>query len=223
METKDDDVAKYTEAELQRKLDERGELLLASMQKRIDLAVAAKLEELTLSSPPNTNASVGLGTNEGTSPSFPKSAVKSYNAVGHEYPNSPIQMPHMAPSGAPPLYDGSHFSYWKSSMESYLRSISKDLWDVVEFGYKPVDLSSLTPRECVSHQLNSTARDKIRHALPRSLCDQVHRIDSAKDLWDGILILPEGTSLIQRTNYDCAKREMGMFIIKDGESLANAY
>ena len=93
----------------------------------------------------------------------------------------------------------------------------------MEKGYKHVDANNLTPRERVSRQLNSTARDKIRAALPIPLYNQVHRIESAKDLWDKIIILQEGTSLIQRTNYECAKREMSLFVIKDGEKLSSAY
>jgi hypothetical protein len=33
----------------------------------------------------------------------------------------------------------------------------------------------------------------------------------------------EGTSLIQNSKYEVAKSEMNLFMIKDGESLSNAY
>ena len=108
-------------------------------------------------------------------------------------------------------------------MESYLRSMCEELWDIVEQGYLPEDPSSLSPHERVLRQLNSTARDKISVALPKGLYNQVHRIESAKDLWDRIIILQEGTSLTQKTNYECAKREMDLFVIMDGENLKDAY
>ena len=56
-------------------------------------------------------------------------------------------MPHINNSGAPPHFDGTHFSFWKTAMESHLRSCSEELWEVVVNGYNPVNPNNLTGRE----------------------------------------------------------------------------
>ena len=91
-----------------------------------------------------------------------KSAT-SHNQESYTYPN-PMnsRMPHINNSGSPPHFDGTHFSFWKTAMESHLRSCSEELWEVVVQGYSPADPTNLTGREFYDRQLNTTARDKIR-------------------------------------------------------------
>ena len=57
----------------------------------------------------------------------------------------------------------------------------------------------------------------------RALHDQVSNLESAKELWERIVVLQEGTNLIQKAKYEAAKNEMTMFMIKDGETLTMAY
>ena len=149
---------------------------------------------------------------------------ESFTQVPFAYPKTNNSlMPHINNSGPSPHFDGTHFSYWKTSMESHLRSCSEELWEVVVRGYNPVDPTNLTSREYYDRQLNATARDKIRSAVHRSLHDQVCNLESAKELWDRIVILQEGTNLIQKSKYESAKSEMTLFMIKDDETLTMAY
>ena len=108
-------------------------------------------------------------------------------------------------------------------MESHLRSCSEELWEVVVQGYSPVDPTNLTGREYYDRQLNATAYDKIRSVVHRALHDQVSNLESAKELWERIVVLQEGTNLIQKAKYEAVKNEMTMFMIKDGETLTTAY
>ena len=48
-------------------------------------------------------------------------------------------------------------------------------------------------------------------------------LKSAKELWERIVVIEEGTNLIQKAKYEAAKNEMTMFMIKDGETLITAY
>ena len=124
--------------------------------------------------------------------------VESYNQVNHDYPKNTSPMPHINHSGNVPHFDGTHFSFWKSSMESHIRSCSVEMWEIIADGYlKPKDPTKLTSTEFYNRQLNASARDKIRSAIHRKLLDQVNDIDSAKELWDRIVVLQEGTNLIQ--------------------------
>ncbi|KAK1693423.1 hypothetical protein QYE76_010120 [Lolium multiflorum] len=109
-------------------------------------------------------------------------------------------------------------------MESHIRSCSVELWEIIVDGYrKPQDPVRLTSTEFYNRQLNASARDKIRSGINRKLLDQVNDIDSAKELWDRIVVLQEGTNLIQSALYESAKQEATMFMIREGESVADAY
>ena len=120
----------------------------------------------------------------------PKAPEVSYNQVNHDYPKNTSPMPHINHSGNVPLFDGTHFSFWKSSMESHIRSCSEELWEIIVDGYKmPHDPTKFTSTEFYNRQLNASTRDKIRSAIHRKLLDQDNDIDSAKELWGWIVLL----------------------------------
>ncbi|KAK1611661.1 hypothetical protein QYE76_035334 [Lolium multiflorum] len=101
---------------------------------------------------------------------------------------------------------------------------SVELWEIIVHGYRePQDPIRLTSTEFYNRQLNASARDKIRSGINRKLLDQVNDIDSAKELWDRIVVLQEGTDLIQSALYETAKQEAHQFMIRDGESVSDAY
>ncbi|KAK1642119.1 hypothetical protein QYE76_059924, partial [Lolium multiflorum] len=99
-----------------------------------------------------------------------------------------------------------------------------ELWEIIVHGYRePQDPIRLTSTEFYNRQLNASARDKIRSGINRKLLDQVNDIESAKELWDRIVVLQEGTDLIQSALYETAKQEAHQFMIREGESMADAY
>ncbi|KAK1650391.1 hypothetical protein QYE76_068196 [Lolium multiflorum] len=149
---------------------------------------------------------------------------EDYHEVNHDYPRNTSHMPHINHSGNVPHFDGTHFHFWKSSMESHIRNCSVELWEIIVNGYrKPQYPLKLTSIEFYNRQLNASACAKIRSGINRKLLDQVNDIDSAKELWDRIVVLQEGTNLIQAALYESAKTEATMFMIREGESLADAY
>ncbi|KAK1627475.1 hypothetical protein QYE76_001790 [Lolium multiflorum] len=159
------------------------------------------------------------GTSSGASVS-----KESYHDVNYNYPRNTSPMPHINHSGTVPHYDGTHFPHWKSAMESHIRSCSVELWELIVHGHpEPQDPTRLTSTEFYNRQLNASARDKIRSGINRKLLDQVDDIVSAKELWDRIVVLQEGTDLIQSALYETAKQEAYQFMIRDGESIFDAY
>ncbi|KAK1605593.1 hypothetical protein QYE76_029266 [Lolium multiflorum] len=101
---------------------------------------------------------------------------------------------------------------------------SVELWEIIVDGYqKPQYPARLSSTEFYNRQLNASGRDKIRSGINRKLLDQVNDIDSAKELWDRIVVLQEGTDLIQSALYESAKQEATMFMIREGKSVADAY
>ncbi|KAK1628924.1 hypothetical protein QYE76_003239 [Lolium multiflorum] len=160
----------------------------------------------------------------GGAPSGVSASKESFHEVNHDYPRNTSPMPHINHSGTVPHFDGTHFPHWKSSMESHIRSCSVELWEIILHGYRePQDPVRLTSTEFYNRQLNASARDKIRSGINRKLLDQVNDIGSAKELWDRIVVLTEGTDLIQSSLYETAKQEAHRFMIREGESVADAY
>ncbi|KAK1651544.1 hypothetical protein QYE76_069349 [Lolium multiflorum] len=105
-----------------------------------------------------------------------------------------------------------------------MRSCSVELWELIVHGHRePQDPTRLTSTEFYNRQLNASARDKIRSGINRKLLDQVDDIVSAKELWDRIIVLQEGTDFIQSALYETAKQEAHQFMIRDGESVSDAY
>ena len=91
---------------------------------------------------------------------------ESFNQVSHDYPKNTSPMPHINHSGNVPYFDGTHFSFWKSSMESHICGCSVELWEIIADGYmKPHDPTRLTSIEFYNRQLNASVRDKIRSAI----------------------------------------------------------
>ena len=89
------------------------------------------------------------GTSSVVSTTIP---VESYNQVNHDYPKNTSPMPHINHSGNVPRFDGTHFSFWKSSMESHIRSCSVEMWEIIADGYlKPKYPTKLTSTKFYNH------------------------------------------------------------------------
>ena len=95
-------------------------------------------------------------------PSTASASLGSYREVNHDYPKNTSPMPHINHSGNVPHFDGTHFPFWKSSMESHIRSCSVELWEIIVHGYRePHDPIRLTSTEFYNRQLNASARDRL--------------------------------------------------------------
>src|SRR3954462_23991 len=82
----------------------------------------------------------------------------------------------------PPLNPDT-FGKWKLAMESHIRSASTQLWWVIMRGYHLEDPSSLSPREEVDEQLNDTACNMLRLAVPEDYKDSIALLKTAKEIW----------------------------------------
>ncbi|KAK1617335.1 hypothetical protein QYE76_022852 [Lolium multiflorum] len=148
---------------------------------------------------------------------------ESYKQVTHDYPKNTSHMPHINHSVNVPHFDGTHFSFWKSSMEPHIRSCSVEMWEIIIDGYrKPQDPIRLTSTKFYNRQLSASACDKVRSGINRKLLDQVNDIVSAEELCDRIVVLQEGTNLFQKSLYELAKTEATLFMIKEGETIVEA-
>jgi hypothetical protein len=97
-----------------------------------------------------------------------------------------------------------------------------ELWGIVENGFMAMDENCKTPKEKIECQLNSTALEKICKSLKHETYDQVSSIEFAKDLWEKLSVMFDGTSAMQKTKYEAAKQDINLFCMHDGESVTSA-
>ena len=65
----------------------------------------------------------------------------------------------------PPQFDGSNYPYWKAKMTTYIKSINRRVWKVVETKIEIEDLENPTVAEEVLLQNNDIALIAIHDAI----------------------------------------------------------
>ncbi|GJW59230.1 retrovirus-related pol polyprotein from transposon TNT 1-94 [Tanacetum coccineum] len=101
----------------------------------------------------------------------------------------------------PPLFESNGFIYWKNRFETYVKSKDLDLWHVITDGdFPPIQFNPETKKdEIVSFHKqdddlkkklakNNEAKMVIYNALPRKEYERIFMCQTAKEIWDTLLI-----------------------------------
>ncbi|GJS97761.1 zf-CCHC domain-containing protein [Tanacetum coccineum] len=101
----------------------------------------------------------------------------------------------------PPLFESDGFIYWKNRFETYVKSKDLDLWHVITDGdFPPIQFNPETKKdEIVSFHKqdddlkkklakNNEAKMVIYNALPRKEYERIFMCQTAKEIWDTLLI-----------------------------------
>ncbi|GKC50967.1 hypothetical protein Tco_1073712, partial [Tanacetum coccineum] len=105
----------------------------------------------------------------------------------------------------PPLFESDGFIYWKNRFETYVKSKDLDLWHVITDGdFPPIQFNPETKKdEIVSFHKqdddlkkklakNNEAKMVIYNALPRKEYERIFMCQTAKEIWDTLLITHQG-------------------------------
>ncbi|GJT02056.1 zf-CCHC domain-containing protein, partial [Tanacetum coccineum] len=108
----------------------------------------------------------------------------------------------------PPLFESDGFIYWKNRFETYVKSKDLDLWHVITDGdFPPIQFNPETKKdEIVSfHKQNDDLKKKlaknneakmvIYNALPRKEYERIFMCQTAKEIWDTLLITHQEESI----------------------------
>lgn len=106
---------------------------------------------------------------------------------------------------APPVFDGTNYSWWKIAMRAFLQSRDFQSWVLVVNGYVapvvaegegtvPKDIGLYTPAEILSAKQNSEGLNAIIHAIAPSLHHHVSTCATSKQAWDILESVFEGNS-----------------------------
>nr|GEV66807.1 zf-CCHC domain-containing protein/DUF4219 domain-containing protein/UBN2 domain-containing protein [Tanacetum cinerariifolium] len=107
----------------------------------------------------------------------------------------------------PPLSESDGFIYWKNRFETYVKSKDLDLWHVITDGdFLPIQNNHETKKDEVIHfhkqngdlkkklEKNNEAKMVIYNALPRKEYERIFMCQTAKEIWDTLLITHQGFS-----------------------------
>ena len=76
----------------------------------------------------------------------------------------------------PPQFDGSNNPYWKAKMTTYIKSINRKVWKVVETKIEIEDPENPTAAEEVLLQNNDIALSAIHDAIDEKKFEQIKNI-----------------------------------------------
>ncbi|GJT18954.1 hypothetical protein Tco_0877660 [Tanacetum coccineum] len=101
----------------------------------------------------------------------------------------------------PPLFESDRFIYWKNRFKTYVKSKDLDLWHVITDGdFPPIQNNPETKKDKIvpSHKQNDDLKKKlaknneakmvIYNALPRNEYERIFMCQTAKEIWDTLLI-----------------------------------
>ena len=93
----------------------------------------------------------------------------------------------------PPQFDGSNYPYWKAKMTTYIKSINRKVWKVVETKIEIEDEEAPTAAEEMLLQNNNISLSAIHDALDKRTFEQIKNIERAHEAWKKLEESFEGT------------------------------
>ncbi|XP_047269540.1 uncharacterized protein LOC124899274 [Capsicum annuum] len=130
----------------------------------------------------------------------------------------------------PPLFNGSHFIWWKARMETFLQNVDYELWNRITDGpiipMKIVDgeqvkktRSEFTPEDLVALKKNAKAKNILVCGLSLTEYNRVSNCNTAKQIWDALVNAHEGTSQVRKFKIALLFTEYEAFEMGKNESL----
>ncbi|GJV34494.1 hypothetical protein Tco_1394894 [Tanacetum coccineum] len=136
----------------------------------------------------------------------------------------------------PPLFESDGFIYWKNRFETYVKSKDLDLWHVITDGdFPPIQNNPETKKDEVVpfHKQNDDLKKKlaknneakmvIYNALPRKEYERIFMCQTAKEIWDTLLITHQGNNQVKANKIDLLVQQYKQFMIPEEESIDNAF
>ncbi|KAL4369632.1 hypothetical protein GQ457_05G026970 [Hibiscus cannabinus] len=110
----------------------------------------------------------------------------------------------------PPYFNGAHYSHWKNMIIIFLQYVDYMLWDVIEDRptipmkrvgklQVPNERHGWSNQERKQVQLNTEAMHILLCALGPEEFAKVSSCDNAKEIWDNLEVVHEGTNEVKET------------------------
>nr|GEX61425.1 copia protein [Tanacetum cinerariifolium] len=135
-----------------------------------------------------------------------------------------------------PLFESDRFIYWKNIFETYVKSKDLDLWHVIPDGdFPPIQNNSETKKDEIVpfHKQNDDLKKKlaknneakmvIYNALPRKECERIFMCQTAKEIWNTLLITHQGNNQVKANKIVLLVQQYEQFMIPEEKSIDNAF
>ncbi|GJT13620.1 hypothetical protein Tco_0860662 [Tanacetum coccineum] len=136
----------------------------------------------------------------------------------------------------PPLFESNGFIYWKNRFETYVKSKDLDLWHVITDGdFPPIQNNPETKKDEIVpfHKQNDDLKKKltkhneakmvIYNALTRKEYERIFMCQTAKEIWDTLLITHQGNNQVKANKIDLFVQQYEQFMIPEEKSIDNAF
>ncbi|GJV21532.1 zf-CCHC domain-containing protein [Tanacetum coccineum] len=136
----------------------------------------------------------------------------------------------------PLLFESDGFIYWKNRFETYVKSKDLDLWHVIIDGdFPPIQINPETKKDKIVpfHKQNDDLKKKlaknnkakmvIYNALSRKEYERIFMCQTAKEIWDTLLITHQGNNQVKANKIDLLVQQCKQFMIPEEESIDNAF
>ncbi|MQL91023.1 hypothetical protein Taro_023624 [Colocasia esculenta] len=125
----------------------------------------------------------------------------------------------------PPFFDGTDYPYWKNMMMVFLRAQKYEVWRIVEKELVEVtgDEDTWTAEQIIRATLNYTAMNFLECAIHPQEYSRISMCKSAKEMWDKLELLYEGTFQVQETKANMLVSDYELFVMKYDENISNMF
>jgi hypothetical protein len=168
---------------------------------------------------------------DSSSPSTSGSDAPSVTSKRHErkkFSKIPLRYPHISKRspllsvqlGKPPVFYGEDYCMWSDKMSHHLTSLHASIWDIVEFGAHVPSVGDEgydSDEVAQIRHFDSQATTILLASLCREEYNKVQGLKSAKEIWDVLKTAHEGDEVTKITKLETIERELGRFILNQGE------
>jgi len=134
----------------------------------------------------------------------------------------------------PPLSKGTNFAYWKNLMQMFIKTEDYELWNIITKGpYVPmttVDGKSIKKNEDQYTQEDFAKPSKNCKAIHILYCgldaneyNRISACESAKEIWDKLVVTYEGTSQVRETKINILVHQYELFKMQPGETIKEMF
>ena len=131
-----------------------------------------------------------------------------------------------------------NYDEWKIRMQVHLAAMTNEMWDVIQYGpiiiqkenpehahdpnaprFLPKDRAEWNTEDRRRSNLDNQANDVLYRSLDQPMFCKIKLCKSAKEIWDNVTALCEGSQGIKENKLDLAVQKFDNFKMKDGETL----
>ena len=131
----------------------------------------------------------------------------------------------------PPFFDGSNYAYWKDRMEIWICSRDLEEWKSIKKGYEhpvddtstPISILDLTPEQATKYTNNMKALNSLVRALSASEYNKISAYRTAKEVWDRLENMHEGTTQVKKSKIILLMHEYETFAMLEHEPICHMY